>query len=107
MEFNVVKKSTYRLTQPSLESFKERMIERLEEEMECEDFPYTIDDISDDLVREALTDVVQDAFECCDYCHSGVEFDDYFGTISLDCGEDDVSDAIYEAMALWRDQMEV
>lgn len=107
MEFDVVKRSTYRLTQPSLELFKERMIERLEEEMECEDFPYTINDISDSIVREALADVVQDAFECDSYSYSGVEFDDYFGTISLDCGEDDVSDAVYEAVALWRNKMEV
>lgn len=107
MEFNVVKRNTYRLTQPSLESFKEKMIERLEEDMECEIFPYTINDISDSIVREALMDVVQDAFECSNYSYSGVEFDDYFGTISLECGEDDVSDAVYEAVALWRDKMEV
>ena len=107
MEFSVIRKNTYRLTQPSLESFKKTMLERFEEEMECEDFHYTINDISDDIVREALADCIQDAFECGDSCCSGVWFDDYFNTISLECGEDDVSDAVYEAMALWRDKMEV
>jgi hypothetical protein len=114
MKFNVVHKETYKLTEPSLESFKERILEHLEEEMydsgelrEDEDFPYTINDISDDIVRESLAVVIQDAFEC-NYCYQGgVYFDDYFGSVSLDCGEDDVSDAVYEAVALWRDKMEV
>lgn len=114
MKFNVVHKETYKLTEPSLESFKVRMLEYLEEEMydsgelmEDEYFPYTINDISDDIVREALTDVIQDAFECIDCYKGGVYFDDYFSSVSLECGEDDVSDAVYEAVALWRDKMEV
>lgn len=114
MKFNVVKRHTYKLTSPSLESFKERMLEYLEEEMydsgelkENESCPYTIDDIPLDVVQEALLDTVQCAFDEDGYYHGGVEFDDYFNTISLDCGEDDVSDAVYEAIALWRDKMEV
>lgn len=113
MEFNVVKRNTYKLTEPSLESFKERMLEYLEDEMyesgelrEDESFPYTINDIPNNIVEEILSDTIQCAFEE-DYGYSGIEFDDYFNTISLECGEDDVSDAVYEAVALWRDKMEV
>lgn len=114
MEFNVVRKCTYKLTEPSLESFKERMLEYLEDEMwdsgelkANENFPYTIDNIPDGIVMEVLADAIQDAFECNGYYRGGgVQFDDYFGTVSLDCGEDDVSDAVYEAVANWRAEME-
>ena len=114
MVFNVVKRNTYTLTEPSLERFKERMLEYLEEEMynsrelkEDESFPYTIDDIPDKVVKEGLSAAIQCAFDEGGYYQGGVHFDDYFQTISLTCGEDDVSDAVYEAVAIWREEMEV
>lgn len=115
MKFNVIKRRTYKLNEPSLERFKERMLEYLEDEMyesgelrEDEKFPYTINDIPIDVIQEVLSEAIQCAFEEDDgYSYSGIEFDDYFQIISLECGEDDVSDAVYEAVALWRDKMEV
>lgn len=114
MRFDVKRRASYTLTNESIKAFKTAMLEYLEEEMydsgelrEDEGFPYTINDISDDIVREALTDVIQDAFEYNDCYQGGVYFDDYFGSVSLECGEDDVSDAVYEAVALLRTKMEV
>ena len=114
MKFNVVKRQTYKLNVSSLKAFKKTVLEYLEDEMydsgelkENETFPYTVDDIPEDIIQEVLLDVIQYAFDEDGCYHGGVEFDDYFNIISLECGEDDISDAVYEAVALWRDKMEV
>ena len=114
MRFNVKRSASYTLTKETIKAFKTAMLEYLEEEMceseelkEGEDFPYTIEDISDDIIREPLADLIQEAFEDCEYYNGGVHFDDYFNSVWLECGEDDVSDCVYEAVAIWRDKMEV
>lgn len=113
MKFNVVKRSTFTLYEESIKAFKEKMIQYLKNEMEedgkledDEKFPYTIEDISDDIVEESISDIIQDVFEN-DYDDSGIIFDDYFRTISFDFNEEDVRDCIYEAVANWRTEMEV
>lgn len=114
MRFDVKRRASYTLTGESIKAFKTAMLKYLEDEMldaeelkEDETFPYTIDDISDDIIREPLGSLIQDAFEDCEYYIGGVHFDDYFDSVWLDCGDDDVSDAVDEAVALWRDKMEV
>ena len=113
MKFNVKRTHTYALYDDSIKEFKERMLRYLENEMEedgelneGEKFPYTIADISDDIVYEALADTVQIVFADGDFGYSGIQFDDYFDTISLDFDEDDVRECVYEAVANFRDEME-
>lgn len=114
MFFSVTRKAKYELDDIQIEQFKTKMLEYLENEMwdsgelegNCK-FPYTVADIPNNIVKEVLYDVIQSAFEEPDYYNGGVHFDDYFGTVSLECGEDDVSDAIHEAVANWRAEMEV
>lgn len=114
MKFSVKRRRAYTLEKASIKAFKESMLEYLEEEMyeaeelkEDEKLPYTIDDISDDIVKESLTEAIQCAFEECEYYQGGITFDDYFDSVWLDCHEDDVRDCIYEAVANWRTEMEV
>lgn len=114
MRFDVKRRASYTLTDESIKAFKTAMLEYLEDEMrdveelkEDEIFSYTIDDISDDIIREPLADVIQSAFEDYECYSGGVYFDDYFNSVSLECSEDDVKDAVYEAVALWRYKMEV
>jgi len=114
MKFNVQRSATYTLEKDSIELFKEKMLEYLEDEMyedgtlkESEKFPYTIENIPDHMVEEALTDAIQNAFEEPNYSYSGFGFDDYFGTVFISDMEDDVSDCVYEAVANWRTEMEV
>lgn len=113
MIFTVKRQATYKLDKESLKAFKESMLEYLEEEMceagelkEDEEFVYTIEDISDDIVKVALTDAIQCAFEDCEYYQGGVYFDGYFDSVWLDCSEEDIRDCVYEAVAAWRDEME-
>lgn len=113
MRFDVKRRSSYILDKESIKAFKERMLEYLEEEMyeaeelkEDEKLPYTVEDISDDIVRDALTDAIQYAFEDSEYYQGGVHFDGYFDSVWLDCSEEDIRDCIYEAVANWRTEME-
>ena len=95
MEVKVVKTRIYSVAEVSINKFKEKMLD-YDEENTC-----TIEDIPDEIVRETIADAVQDAFEN-DYCYSGFEFNDYFGTVYLDFAEDDVSDCVYEAIDKWK-----
>ena len=113
MRFDVKRRASYTLDKESIKAFKESMLEYLEEEMceagelkEDEEFVYTIEDISDDIVKVALTDAIQCAFEDSAYYQGGIHFDDYFESVWLDCSEEDVRDCIYEAVAAWREEME-
>lgn len=113
MKFNVVCKRTYTVSNDEIKSFKEAMLEYLEEEMiesdelgEGEQLPYTIDDIPDKIVEKVLAEVIQDAFDGDDYYCSGVNFDEYFGSITLNVYEEGVRDCVYEAVANWRTEME-
>ncbi len=113
MIFTVKRSATYKLDKESIKTFKEGMLEYLKDEMyeaeelkENEELSYTIEDISDDIVKDALTDVIQGAFEDPQYYQGGITFDDYFESAWLDCSEDDIRDCIYEAVAAWRDEME-
>lgn len=114
MKFNVQRTAIYTFGPDSLYAFKATMLDYLEEEMrndgtlkENEKFPYTIDNISDDIVSESLADAIQEAFNNVGYGYSGFEFDDYFGTVFINGFEDDVTDCVYEAVANWRTKMEV
>lgn len=114
MKFNVQRTATYTLEKDSIELFKEKMLEYLEDEMyedetlkENEKFPYTIEDIPDYIVGDAISDAIQYAFEEPNYSDSGFVFNDYFGTVFIGNMEDDVSDCVYEAVANWRTEMEV
>lgn len=115
MTFKVQKTDTYEIYSESIKKFKEAMLERLADEMiesgeldEDKRFSYTIEDIPDKIVLEALKVTVQDAYDNLNtayaYC-SGVKFDDYFNSISLDCSEEDVRDCIYEAAAEWKKEL--
>ena len=113
MIFTVKRQATYKLDKESLKAFKESMLEYLKGEMyeaeelkEDEDFTYTVEDISDDIVEEALQYAIQGAFEDPQYYQGGITLDDYFESVGLDCSEEDVRDCIYEAVALWREDME-
>jgi hypothetical protein len=103
MKFDVIRRASYTLDKDSVKAFKQRMVERIEEEMEDDKFACTLEDISDDIIREPLANLIQEAFE--DY-GNGVHFDDYFGSVWLDCGEDDVSDCIDEAIDAWISEKE-
>lgn len=114
MKFNVKVSKTFTLEEDSITLFKEKMLECLEEEMyedgtlkENEKLPYTIKDISDDIVEKALADAIQYAFEEPDYAYSGFSFSNYFETVSIDSIEDDVSDCVDEAIKIWREEMGV
>lgn len=114
MKFNVRRSKTFTLEEDSIKMFKEEMLNRLEEEMyedgilkEDDAFPYTIEDISDDIVEKALAESIQYAFEDIDYSHSGIEFDTYFDTVFISDIKDDVSDCVAEAIANWRTEMEM
>ncbi|MBQ7818561.1 MAG: hypothetical protein IJ341_02570 [Bacteroidales bacterium] len=113
MKFNVVRKSTYTLEDSSVEKFKKKMLAYREDEMredgtllESEKFPYTIEDISDDIVHEALAETIQEVFDSpnCER-YTGILFDDYFETIALDFTEVDVRDCVREAVANWMDSL--
>ena len=113
MIFTVKRQATYKLDKESLKAFKEGMLAYLEDEMyeaeelkENEDFTYIIEDIPDDIVEEALKHAIQDAFEDPQYYQGGITLDDYFESVGLDCSEEDVRDCIYEAVALWREEIE-
>ena len=112
MKFNVVKTKTYTISDDEIKSFKDAMLEYLEEEMmesgelgEDEKIPYTVDDIPDKIVKDVLAKAVQDSFDD-DYYGCGIQFDSYFDTISLNVYEEDVRDCVYEAVANWRTEME-
>lgn len=109
MKFKVVKTKTYTLEDRELRAFKEKMLEYYMNEEEVDSIPYTIDDIADDFVRDALADTVQNAFSDLgefDVFYSGIQFDDFNNTITFNFDEDDISDCVYEAVAVWRDLME-
>ena len=107
MQFDVERKVSYTLKQESIKTFKQKMIERIKEESENEIFDCTIDNISDDIIKEPLHELIQAAFDILAYYQGGVHFDDYFGTVWLDCEEKDVDDCIYEATELWKKTMGV
>ena len=98
MKFSVKRVETYTLNKESLKKFKESVVELLNEEDETDTF--TLDIVTDEIVEAALKETIQTAFQ---EGGNGVSFDDYFNTISLDCGEDDVADAVHEAAALVRE----
>ena len=108
MKFNVKRTEAYTLDKASIKAFKERMIECFEEKyledgQECH---YTIDDISDDIIKEPLAELIQEAFQYYGQFNSGVIFDDYFNSVGLECSEEDVRDVIYEATEIWITEME-
>lgn len=111
MKFNVIKKATYTLDEMSITKFKTKMLECCENEMredgtlsENEEFPYTINDISDEIVRNALADTIQNVFEENED-YTGITFD--FDQIYLDFTEEDVRDCVYEAVANWMDALSI
>ena len=113
MKFNVVCRRTYTISNDEIEAFKTAMLEYLEEEMvesgelgENEKLPYTIDDIPDKIVEEILAETIQNAFDGDDYYCSGVNFDEYFGSVSLNVYEEGVRDCVYEAVGNWKTEME-
>lgn len=113
MRFDVVKRASYTLDNASVRDFKEAMLEYLEKEMleseelkEGQNLPYTIDNISDTIVYEALAETVQYAFEDEDFYHSGIQFDGYFDSMSLDFDTDEIRDCVYGAVVNWRTEMD-
>lgn len=109
MKFNVYRSAAYTLEKDSIEMFKRTMIEYLEEEMyedgilkDNEKLPYTIEDIPDYIVEDALKDAIQYAFEELGYADSEFVFDDYFNSVFISDIKDDVRDCVYEAIANWK-----
>lgn len=108
MKFNVVKRATYTLDDKEIIKFKQEMLEYYEEENleEGEECPYTVADIPDKIVEEVLAVAIQCVFEDDDYYCSGIDFEPYFNSISLDFYEEGVRDCVYEAVANWITEME-
>lgn len=109
MKFKVIKTKTYTLEDKAIQAFKEKMLECYINEEEVDSTSYTINDIPDNIIKEALADTVQNAFGDLgefDAFYSGIQFEDFNDTITFNFEEDDVSDCVYEAVATWRDLME-
>lgn len=90
----------YTVNELEVLKFKNAVAHYLNEEDENENF--TANDISDSIVQEILNEAIQSAYQEDDGS-SGITFDEYFKTISINCTSEDVTDAVYEAAALVRD----
>ena len=90
----------YTVNELEVLKFKNAVAHYLNEEDENENF--TANDISDGIVQEILNEAIQSAYQEDDGS-SGITFDEYFKTISINCTSEDVTDAVYEAAALVRD----
>ena len=108
MKFNVVRRATYTISDDEIKQFKRAMLEYYEEEYldEDEECSYTIADISDKIVKEVLADTLQYIFEDGDDYYHGIEFNDYFGSVTLDFYEDGVRECVREAVDNWTEKME-
>lgn len=88
----------YSITDKEINGFKTRVLEYIQENID-EDYTKTLNDISNEVVEEFLSDAVANLitdFYAGYGGSTGLIYDDYFGTISFDyCGED-VSDLVQE-----------
>ncbi len=106
MHFDVKKAAKYSVNEDEISKFKLKVVKLLNEEDEAEIFAES--DISDNIVKEALLDLIQSAFrQSCpsQLGDTGVIFNDYFESISFDYSKEDVQDTVYEAAALVRDNI--
>ena len=82
----------YKLADDEVEQFRQRVLERLEEENII-----TLNDIPIAEIEEYLSNKLPDAIEETKQGYDrGIVFDDYFGTISLDYCAEGVSDMVHE-----------
>ena len=108
MKFNVVRRASYTIDDEQIIKFKQEMLEYYEEEYldEDEELSYTIDDISDEIVEKVLGDTLQRIFEDGDDYDHGINFDNYFDSVSLDFYEEGVRECVHEAVQNWIERME-
>ena len=91
----------YRLDDDQVEQFRDKVLECIQDELEelGEKTTVTLDDVPTESVKEYLNRELPNIIDEIKqgYCYGGgVEFDDYFGTISLDYYGDDVRCMIRE-----------
>ena len=82
----------YKLADDEVEEFRQRVLERLEEENMLTPKEIPIEEIEDYLSNK-LPDVIAEAKQGYG---SGIMFDVFFGTISFDYCDECVSDMVYE-----------
>ena len=87
----------YSINDSEIARFKERVLECIQEEID-EECQMSLDDISNEIIEEFLNDSVPDIIEDSykGYGRSGIEFDNYFNTISFDYCSEDISDLVHE-----------
>ena len=86
----------YRLEDTEIATFKEKVLEYIKEESELD---ITLDDISDELIKDYLKDSLPVIIEeiHLGYCRTeGVEIDDYFNTISFYYEGEDARELVRE-----------
>lgn len=81
----------HKLEDNEIAKFKAQVLQHINDDLD-EDCGLTPDDIPNevitDFLKDAIPDVIEDSYRGYSR-NSGVEIDDYFGTISFDyCGED-------------------
>lgn len=86
----------YRLEDKEIATFKEKVLEYIEEESELN---ITLDDIPDELIKDYLKDSLPAIIEeiHLGYCRTeGVEIDDYFNTINFYYEGEDARELVSE-----------
>lgn len=86
----------YRLEDKEIATFKEKVLEYIKEESELD---ITLDDISDELIKDYLKGSLPAIIEeiHLGYCRTeGVEIDDYFNTISFYYDGEDARELVRE-----------
>lgn len=86
----------YRLEDKEIATFKEKVLEYIEEESELN---ITLDDIPDELIKDYLKDSLPAIIEeiHLGYCRTeGVEIDDYFNTIGFYYEGEDARELVRE-----------
>lgn len=86
----------YTIRDEEVKKFRQKVFEHIQMELENDDI--TIDVVSTEVVESYLRATVPVIIEdnIYGYGRSGVEFDNYFNTISFDYDEEDVHEMVYE-----------
>ena len=92
MKIKFTKSYSYRITDETLKQLKEKILERYEEnfeEYESNVRIFSIDEISDEVVKECILAYIDETDDFQDYDCAFV-FDDYFETMSINFHGDDL-----------------
>lgn len=91
MKISTIITIEYTIDDAQIEEFRFRVLQYIQEEIDA-NCGLTIDDISketaEEFLKKSLPDIIEDVKKGY-ACNSGIDYDDYFRTISFDyCGED-------------------